>query len=80
MLHSQTKLANTQTTQRHAALTDELRAMIASWDCIDSPQKAEIVAGLESLIEQGGIPLEDVEAWVSSWDTPGELPEPRGRK
>ena len=30
-----------------------------------------------SLTECGGIPLEDVEAWVDSWDTPDELPMPR---
>lgn len=75
-----TKPAETQTTQDHAALAYELRAMIASWDCIDTPRKTEIVAGLESLIEQGGIPLEDVPAWVRSWDTSGELPEPQGHR
>jgi hypothetical protein len=80
MVHPETKPAETQATQHHAALADELRAMIASWDCIDTSRKAEIVAGLESLIEEGGIPLEDLEAWVSSWDTSGELPEPQGRR
>jgi hypothetical protein len=33
-----------------------------------------------SLKERGGIPIEDIEAWVESWDTPGELPMPQPRQ
>lgn len=33
-----------------------------------------------SLTERGGIPIEEIEAWVESWDTPDELPMPQPRK
>ena len=64
----------------HDRLADELRAMIARWDGIDSPRKDEIVAGLQSVIDEGGVPLEEVEAWVNSWDSSEELPPPQSRK
>ena len=76
--HSQP--AETEESRDHAAVADQLRAMIASWDGIDSPRKDELIAGFQSLIDEGGIPLEEVEAWVNSWGTPGELPEPQPRK
>jgi len=64
----------------HDRLADELRAMIAGWDGIDAPRKGEIIAGFQSVIDEGGIPLEEVEAWVNSWDSPEELPPPQPRK
>ena len=33
-----------------------------------------------SLAERGGIPIEEIEVWVESWDTPDELPMPQPRK
>ena len=35
---------------------------------------------IDSLEQEGGIPLEEIEAWIESWGTPGELPPPQPRK
>jgi predicted transcriptional regulator len=34
----------------------------------------------ESIEREGTIPFEEIEAWVDSWDTPNELPQPQPRK
>lgn len=43
--------------------------------------EAEAIEEAERSFEkEGGIPFEEVEAWVKSWGTPNELPRPRPRK
>ena len=34
----------------------------------------------DETLRDGGIPLEDVERWVESWDTENELPPPEPRR
>ncbi len=34
----------------------------------------------DETLREGGIPLEDVERWVESWDTDHELPPPEPRR
>ncbi len=34
----------------------------------------------DETLRDGGIPLEDVERWVDSWDTENELPPPEPRR
>jgi hypothetical protein len=34
----------------------------------------------EETLRDGGIPLEDVQRWVESWDTENELPPPEPRR
>jgi hypothetical protein len=34
----------------------------------------------DETLRDGGIPLEDVERWVESWDTDNELPPPEPRR
>jgi predicted transcriptional regulator len=40
---------------------------------LDQQARAETEAGV-------GVPIEEVEAWVESWDTPNETPMPKARK
>ncbi len=44
-------------------------------------REAEAIAEAErSFEEEGGIPFEEVAAWVESLNTPNELPRPKPRK
>jgi predicted transcriptional regulator len=52
---------------------DERRARLL-WEA------ARIEEARASIREVGTVPYEEVEAWIASWDTPGELPRPRPRK
>lgn len=48
-------------------------------DALSEEKRAAIREGLRDLEEGVGVPLDEVEAWVESWDTPGELPMPQPR-
>jgi hypothetical protein len=54
--------------------TSEARAVRLAWEA-RALEEAE-----RSFEEEGGIPIEEVVAWVASWDTPAELPPPEPRK
>ena len=42
--------------------------------------RAQMLAEAEAELARGeGIPWEEVEAWIDSWDTAEELPMPRAR-
>lgn len=57
-----------------ATETEEGRRARLAWE-------AERIAEAErSFEEEGGIPFEEVAAWVESWGTPNELPAPKPRK
>jgi hypothetical protein len=58
---------------KHTETAEERTARLARED--EAIERAR-----RSLKEQGGIPIEEIEAWVASWDTPGELPLPQPRK
>ena len=47
----------------------------------DSPAHWKDVRRIaDETLRDGGIPLEDVEHWVASWDTDNELPPPEPRR
>ena len=47
----------------------------------DNPAHWEEVRRIaDETLRDGGIPLEDVERWVESWDTDNELPPPEPRR
>ena len=48
-------------------------------DALSEEKRAAIQEGLRELDEGMGVPLDEVEAWVESWDTPDELPMPQPR-
>jgi hypothetical protein len=56
------------------AETTEDRITRLAWEA-RALQEAE-----RSFEEEGGIPIEEVVAWVDSWDTPNELSPPEPRK
>ena len=60
--------------QPEAAETAEERTARLAWEAL-ALEEAE-----RSFEEEGGIPVEEVIAWVDSWDTPNELPPPEPRK
>jgi len=41
---------------------------------------AEVRRIADETLRDGGIPLEDVQRWVESWDTENELPPPEPRR
>lgn len=45
-----------------------------------SEDDAKTERALEHARQGIGIPLEEIEAWVESWDTEDELPRPQARK
>lgn len=64
---------HTQTDSLPAETPEERQARLA-WEA------QAIEEALQSAERDGTIPLEEVEAWVESWDTPNELPPPEPRK
>ncbi|PWC53404.1 hypothetical protein [Azospirillum sp. TSO22-1] len=48
-------------------------------DALSEEKRAAIQEGLRDLEDGLGVPLAEVEAWVESWDTSGELPMPQPR-
>ncbi len=56
------------------AETEAERAVRLEWEA-RALKEAE-----RSFEEEGGIPIEEVETWVDSWDTANELPPPEPRK
>ena len=48
-------------------------------DAQSAEKRAAVQEGLRDLDEGLGVPLDEVEAWVESWDTPDELPMPQPR-
>lgn len=43
-------------------------------------RSAAIAEARREIDREGGIPIEDIEAWVNSWGTKNELPMPEPRK
>lgn len=54
--------------------TEEQRRERLAW------RSAAISEARREIDREGGIPIEDVKAWVDSWGTPNELPMPEPRK
>lgn len=46
-------------------------------DALSAEKRAAIQEGLREIDEGLGVPLDEVEAWIESWDTPDELPMPQ---
>ncbi len=65
--------AHPQTDSLPAETPEERRARLA-WEA------QAIEEALESADRDGTIPLDEVVAWVESWNTPDELPPPEPRK
>ena len=65
---------------RDSRISDAVSRASAERSEQDRKDKREAVRrGLKQLDAGKGIPLEDIEAWVESWDTPDELPPPGPR-
>lgn len=45
----------------------------------DAAYWRELRAHSDQTLREGGIPFEDVQRWVASWDTENELPPPEPR-
>ena len=43
-------------------------------------RRAAIAQARREIDREGGIPIEEIEAWVNSWGTKNELPMPEPRK
>jgi len=43
-------------------------------------RSAAIAEARREIDREGGIPIEEIEAWVDSWGPPNELPMPEPRK
>jgi predicted transcriptional regulator len=64
-----------------AAVLAEAVALLDSVVDLAGPEIAEDRRRLDHFARtRSGIPLDDVKAWVASWDTPSELPRPSSRK
>ncbi|QUS38939.1 hypothetical protein RPMA_08965 [Tardiphaga alba] len=67
--------------QDESAVLAEALALLDSVIDLDGPDLAEDVRRLEQFRADGlAVPLDDVKAWVESWDTPDELPAPIPRR
>jgi predicted transcriptional regulator len=64
-----------------AAILAEAVALLDSLVDLAGPDVAEDCRRLDEFVSgREGVPLNDVKAWVASWDTAEELPRPSPRK
>jgi len=64
--------------QEQAGVISDALALLDSFDDLDIEEDLRRLQAFEQ--DQEGIMLEDVEAWVRSWGTSGELQPPSPRK
>ena len=67
------KASSTVDVEAPAPEPEEARIARLAWEA------ARIEEALTSIRDEGTISHEKVQAWVDSWDTPGELPQPQPR-
>lgn len=71
----------TERGQDEGVILAEALALLDSMIDIEGPDLAEDVRRLEQFErDRLAVPLDEVKAWVESWDTPDELPAPTPRK
>ena len=64
-----------------SAVLAEAVALLDSVVDLDGPDIAEDRRRLDEFNRTGlAVPLDEVKAWIASWDTPDELPRPQPRK
>ena len=64
-----------------SAVVADAVALLESVVPFEGPDIAEDIRRLRNFERTGeAIPLDEVKAWVESWGTPNELPQPKPRK